>query len=312
MTPKFGLFTPYTLRFHTENHKESSSNFLKRSLVLFDQMTYISPRQQDLGFLENIILNDSPKIATEIMTFFRPINNFVSEDFMNEISFSVNPESNMCYGPNREEFIIFIKNFLTKNFGFDAYNIKTKEEFEILDYYVSAVSADFNFLFQVSKKNKDISALYTELHRDAYTATYQGNSVSAERVLQKVCSINYFDFGKLSWEQIFELKKSDFLNDFRTKFNEWLIEYSELKDEQLFENKINKYIRTSNFAFLTKNKPKLGKSLTTGVLGNIPLPIPNPISIYTSIEQINKDVKNRKDFGWLFFIQEAFNQFTKN
>ncbi|HJP62607.1 MAG TPA: hypothetical protein VJ844_04155, partial [Mucilaginibacter sp.] len=75
---------------------------------------------------------------------------------------------------------------------------------------------------------------------------------------------------------------------------------------------IDRYIRTSNFDFLEANKPALILDSAIGVLGNVPLTIPfNPVSIYSSFMGVRKDVLQRKKFGWLFFIQEAFKQYQQ-
>lgn len=309
MISKFGLFTPYTLRFFSDYYNEDSSTLLKRSLVLFDQMTYISREKNNSDFIKNIVSSESTKNKTEILKYFVPATDFVSKEWITTNSFTVNPESNMYYGPNSNEFLKFIKDFITKRFGFDAYNVIKREEFEILDFYVSALSADFDFLFQLSKKNSEISALYTELHRDAYFATYENKTNLSERVLNKVCTLNLIDFGKLTWEQIIELKNSQFINDFRIKLFEWINEYNATDDESSFENSVEKYIKESNFKFLSQNTPKLGSNITTGILGNLPSPIiVNPVSIYSFIKQIKKDVQTKKDFGWLFFIQEVYSK----
>jgi len=312
MTPKFGLFTPYTLRFHSDYYNENNNDFLKRCFVLFDNLVFISPRKQDKDFVENIIRSECPDVALEIIKTFKPVNEFVSDDLLSEISFQIDPELNMCYGPNRNEFLIFIHEFLNKKFGIDSYNVNNRKEFEILDYYISALSADFNFLFRISKENKDISALFTELHRDAYFATFGGKTNVPERVLKKICSVNYFDFSNLTWPQILELKRSHFLSDFRVKFTDWLEEYSLSENIEKFEENINKYIRTSNFEFLKRNKPNLKKDIAIGVLGNIPIPIPNPVAILSSMQTVREDLKIKKDFGWLFFIQEAYYKSINN
>jgi hypothetical protein len=307
MIPKFGLFSPYTLRFHAEYNYESKSSLLKRSMILFDQLVYVEPGKHDKGFVAELIHQDSTPIEKEVVSLFKPVMDFVTDDALTDMAFTVDPSSNLWYGPNSAQFLLFMKDFLTTHFGFDAYNVKNAQEFEILDYYVTALSADFTFLFQMSQQNKDISALYTQLHRDAYFATYGDTQITAERVLQKVCSLNFFDFGKLTWGQILELRQSHFLQDFRIKFQEWLIEYKLSRDESDFSKKMDLYLKASNFEFLRENQPKVLAKTVAGIVANIPLGIIGPIiSIYDSGSQLFKDVKSKKDFGWLFFIQEAF------
>ncbi|WP_183564733.1 hypothetical protein [Mucilaginibacter sp. SP1R1] len=309
---RFGLFTPYTIRFHTDLYNEPASALLKRSLILFDHNIYLEPRGQDKDFVKQIIGINDGKEQREVMALFKPVSEFVTDEWLDERRFTVDPETNLWYGPHGQQFGKFIKQFLTDRFGFDAFNYQNAKEFEMVDYYTTALSADFNFLLQISNYNPDISALFTELHRDAYFATYHNSASTPERVLEKVCSVNYFDFGKLSWTQILELKRSHFLKDFRAKFLEWLTEFEQTHDLEKFEHDIDRYIRSSTFKFLEANRPAVITDSLTGILGNVPLPIPlNPVSIYSSFMSVRKDILQRNKFGWLFFIQEAYQQYGK-
>lgn len=311
MNQKFGLFTPYTLKFHADYYNESSSNFLKRSLILFDELAFIAPRVKDENFLERLIDDKNPHTRERVLSNFKPIKEFVENDFIEEISFIVKPESNMYYGPNRNYFLEFIKNHIRQKFGFDPDNYQSKNEFEILDYYVTALSADVNFLFQISRKIPELSALYTELHRDAFFATYNEKSAPPERLIKSIASVNYFDFGKLSWAQILELKHNQFVNDFRIKFAEWIEEYKELGNIEYVERKIDQYIKESNFNFLSQNRPLTRINILSSILENIPTPFPNPLAVYKTVSQTVDNFQTEKEFGWLFFIQEAFHK-SKN
>lgn len=308
---KFGLFTPYTLRFHSDLYNEPASALLKRSLILFDHNVYLEPRKQDLGFVEKMIGVTDIYERKEVLEFFKPVNEMIPEEQMDEWRYTVNPETNLWYGPHNKEFGIFMKEFLTKRFGFDAFHYKNAKEFEIVDFYITAMSADFNFLLNISNYNHEISALYTELHRDSYFATFQSSTSTPERVLEKVCSVNYFDFGKLSWPEILELKRSHFLKDFRSKFYEWLADFEKTKDAATFETNLSRYIRSSQFKFLEDNRPTLIEDGAMAVLSNLPIPVVNPFSIYSSIISVRSDVLKRKNFGWLFFIQEAYQKYEK-
>ncbi|PTQ92126.1 ABC-type amino acid transport substrate-binding protein [Mucilaginibacter yixingensis] len=309
---KYGLFTPYTLRFHSDLYNEPASNLLKRSLILFDNNVYLEPRKQDVGFVEQMIGETTDEEKKEISEFFKPVSEFVNEELMDNLRFTVNPETNLWYGPHGQEFGLFMKNFITKRFGFDAFNYKDAKEFEIVDFYITAMSADFNFLLNISNHDSEISALFTELHRDSYFATFQNNTSTPERVLEKVCSVNYFDFAKLSWSELLELKRSHFLNDFRIKFYEWLADFEKTNDTKTFESNLASYIRSSQFKFLEDNRPTLIENTAMGVLGNLPIfPGLNPFSIYSSFIGVRSDLLKRSNYGWLFFIQEAYQKYEK-
>lgn len=305
---KFGLFTPYTLRFHRDYYGEEGSKLIKRNLILFESLTYIAPMKQDKEFLSELFATDNTKLLSEMKPYFHPILEFVSEEQISHISFTVDPNTNMWHGPHGDRYDAFVRKHLNMRFGITLENSMEPKNFQILDFYMSALTSDMNFLLRLSNCNPEISGLFSELHRDAYLATYGNETISSGQVLEKICSLNYFDFGNLTWEQILELKRSHFISDFRKKIDEWLIDFIKTKDEQLFEKNLDRFIKTSQFEFLQQNKPNNIKDGILNALGEIPMPygLPNPISIYSSGSQLIKNEILKKDFGWLFFIQEGF------
>lgn len=310
MISKLGLFTPYTLRFHSDYYRECPSSLLKRSVILFDQLVFVNHNSKSKIFIEDLVRKETNNNFNEIMDCFQPVSHFV--DTAKLLSFKVNDDSNLWYGPGSEDFLKFMKGYVSKRFDFDADNVKNAEEYDLLDFYVTAMSADFDYLFQLSKYNKEFSALYTKLHGDSYNATYAKIASTPEEVLRKVASINYFDFAKLTWQQILELKRSNFLQDFRKQFFIWLQEYEVAQNKDEFEAKLDSFMNSSKFAFLKSNRPVISKEIGKVLINNLPLNFVNPISVYSDVKSILGAVNTKQKLGWLFFIQEAFDFSTEN
>lgn len=57
---------------------------------------------------------------------------------------------------------------------------------------------------------------------------------------------------------------------------------------------------------VNRARPKIGSSLFEGIAGNIPLPlpIPNPISIYSAIKTVIAQNRQDRDFGWLYMLRD--------
>lgn len=219
-----------------------------------------------------------------------------------------NPDTSMWLGDNSSSYIDFIMKYVQIKNGYDKPEIQSRDHKKELEHYIGTISMDFQILAEVTRRFDKFSGLYSEIHEQAFKATYGINKVKtkSKKVITAVETINYFDFGSLTWDEIIVLRKSQFANDFRKKVWEWTNEFNSGVNNTEVENKIYKYIDDAKFDFIEKRKPNQLKSSLTGILGNIPLPIPiNPVSIISAIEQTVTDNKARKEFGWLLFIQKA-------
>lgn len=319
----FGIFTPYSLNLYSETNSDNPGNFLKRNAILFEKLVIV-PR--GIGALDgtgiftkesylNSYSKEQIKDKKEFSKLLLSIDDFVDteEDSRNFYS-PQNPETSMWTGENSHEYIQFIMEYVQKKNGYDKPVIQSREHKKELEYYIGTISMDFQILTEASLKFTNFSGLYSEIHEKAFKATYNKdiNATKEKKVINTVETINHFDFGTLTWDEIIVLRKSGFVNDFREKIFEWTEEYKNGVDNLAVEQKIDKFINDAKFDFIEKRKPNFIRSLLTGILGNIPLPIPiNPISVLSAGEQIINDKKINKEFGWLMFIQKTRKTATK-
>ncbi len=99
----------------------------------------------------------------------------------------------------------------------------------------------------------------------------------------------------VSWKDILDLRKSEFLKAFRQK-------HTELSMSGEIERVFDLYYETLE-RLADVVKPSLAKEMAKGVLGNIPFLPVNPVAIAASAGDIYKVHKLKKDFGWVFFLR---------
>ncbi|MFW6046601.1 MAG: hypothetical protein ACOCP4_02280 [Candidatus Woesearchaeota archaeon] len=314
---KFGIFTPYSVNLYAETNSDNPANFLKRNAILFENLVIvpqgIGPLDGSELFTKESYLNayskERIKQKEELKKILLTIEDFVNkEDDLRHFYMPQNPETSMWLGQNSSSYIDFIKKYVQIKNGYDKPEIQSRDHKKELEYYIGAISMDFQILAEVTRRFENFSGLYSEIHEQAFTATYGQKEVktNSKKVITAVETINYFDFGSLTWDEIIELRKSQFANDFRKKVWEWTNEFNSGVDNVEVENKIYRFIDDAKFDFIEERKPNQLKTSLTGILGNIPLPIPvNPISIASAIDQSVIDNKAKKEFGWLLFIQKA-------
>ncbi len=107
------------------------------------------------------------------------------------------------------------------------------------------------------------------------------------------------DFGQLPWPQIYELRRSDFIKDFRGHLAR--VAADPTAPDLILD--LNRELRD----FATRSIPdSMPKTIVKGVLANLPMPLPvNPIGIVESAAEAKEQYDLRKQFGWLFFVLEA-------
>lgn len=104
-------------------------------------------------------------------------------------------------------------------------------------------------------------------------------------------------FTALSWDDIFELRRSPYLNAFRAKFAEVSATGS--------ADQIISHYHAALEELAGLFEPNVKKEAAIGVLGNIPgLPI-NPIAVGASVAAVRKAKTTRDKYGWVFFLRQA-------
>ena len=315
---KYGIFTPQSLMLYTETNKDNPANLLKRNVILFENLVIvpsgIGPLDGSGLFTKSQYLNsyskEKIKHKKEFEKLILTIQEFTSdEDELREFYRPSNDETSMWFGENSASYIDFVMKYVQNKWGLDTPDIQSREHKEELEYYISSISGDFQVLIEASTKFEHFSGLFSEIHETAFRNTYGDKDAKFNHtnIINEIEQINHFDFGTLTWDEIIELRKSGFVKDFRENLFSWINDYNSTNDVYQFQKKLNQYIDDAKFDFIENKKPNVIKTSLLGFIGNLPTGIPvNPVGVINSINDVRKDVKTNKEFGWLFFIQKAY------
>lgn len=118
---------------------------------------------------------------------------------------------------------------------------------------------------------------------------------SGTKYLSKI-SLN---LDELTWQDILDLRKSEFISSFRNKFNDFIVSHN-------FQEFHHHYLEALE-KLMDLVKPDLRNMKLELVLGNFPLGLINPISLYGSLRDMHKAKKLIDDYGWVFFLHEKPN-----
>ena len=106
----------------------------------------------------------------------------------------------------------------------------------------------------------------------------------------------------LSWSELLEIKRNSSLAALKRKVKE-IIEKSKVdvssakKDFASAERELCEEI-------IDRSRPKPGKALFEGLLGNTPMGIPNPFSIAFSWRTFSHEVAAEEKYGWVYLLRD--------
>jgi hypothetical protein len=113
------------------------------------------------------------------------------------------------------------------------------------------------------------------------------------------------DFTNWTWDEVIELRKHPFINNFRRKIVELSSNLNNLSQGSSIEEIVNNVCYEEMVEFLNAFRPSSlskGLSIINGVASNIPLPIPvNPYGVGLSVKDSKKQFDISKKYGWLYF-----------
>ncbi|HVB95083.1 MAG TPA: hypothetical protein VND41_00590 [Nitrososphaerales archaeon] len=153
-------------------------------------------------------------------------------------------------------------------------------------------------LFEVTKEIVPTAVgLASSVHEDVLKAAAASFSPKAEEhdLVAELEGKAIPDYANLSWSEIFRLKESGYLSDFRKMTANLTISPVNISPELL----------GSLWDLVGEVKPNMKRTYVTSIAGNIPLPFPNPIGVLDDIRSMLKDDQLTERYGWLFFIQET-------
>lgn len=109
------------------------------------------------------------------------------------------------------------------------------------------------------------------------------------------------DLDELSWADIVDLRRSPYVDQFRLFISTFYLKNSA-------EVEIKDAIVAALWEAAGFSKPSKSGSAIERVIGQVPIPlpfVPNPYSVYRDLKDGIKEARLFKNYGWLWFIQEA-------
>lgn len=312
--PEFGVFSTETLLLHSLATGEDGTRFLKRAAILFEklllvplelfpvdirlQVHHLFTKEYYLSWLSP----EDPPLRKEFLSLFLLVTDLVSDpkEFYEKLH---QPSSDDLVGGEQTEKYLswFLKAYRQLTHSEDPYAIES-----IPENLVHQIAIDCK-LFKIINRDFDCcSGLFSEYHEVAILATLSTKVKNPYEVATIVSDLNTFDFANLSWRDIFALRKNGFVDEFRSKIAEWVVERSSAADSESFVDKLNSFIEEAKFRLIGDTAPALRKTVLAGIGGNLLSPFGiNPISVYSAIEAVKREHDLKKKFGWLYFIERA-------
>lgn len=137
--------------------------------------------------------------------------------------------------------------------------------------------------------------LITPIHSSVLAGLGRRATSEAFPDLIELAEAGVVDYGSLPWRDVLQLRSSAFIDEFRSR----------LRDLADGERTVMSALWADLWNFAAENKPAPMKTIITGILGNLPLPVVNPVSIADSALAAWKAIHQQGGYGWLYFILEA-------
>lgn len=307
--PSYGIFTQNLLMVHTHFTGELSQAYLKRALLLFDRLVFIPIGLGDMGGSDELIskrrwlnrcsgCNDAPVLDT--LEKLVLLDRDMVEDVETFRASLWEPDANDLWtGTQSDKFISFSSELVDKDDGVD-------DKLEMKKFIIGGIDFDYRLFRIINRDFEECTALLTEIHEKAVLATYGDRHSNPDTIIRQIGDLNTFDFAALNWQDIFRLRESGFVTDFRKKVAEWALSFRTADNADDFQNSIANMMEDAKFELIGKVVPNMRQTILGGIGGNLPSPIGvNPISLFSSLKNTVEQHRLKKEFGWLFFIQRC-------
>ncbi len=308
---KFGIVTHGMLTLQTLTSEVNYIPMVKRAAILFDKLIYTTTpysaiSDRFLGWdkiIPRLFDNDEIIDSKKLLDLFIPIQEVVEEYnwFLKETIYDrKNKEISLMEGERGKRLEEFTWDLLKKKKIDDK---DSKQYYDNAKRYFAYLANDYRIIGRLSFIQSEISGLFTEIHEEAINFVLGDTKVTEKKIIKNIQELNFFDFGQLTWDEIFVLRESEFAKSFRNKVNELSQTF---ESSQNLKHDLGEWINDAKFSFIERRKPKPKTAIVNMVLTNMPLPFPvNPYSIYDSTKTVIEERKVKKEFDWLFFIQKA-------
>lgn len=307
--PTIGVFSPYTLMLHADGTGERHIALLKRASVLFERLLVVplglggfeDGLMSKAQFLALLDRKDPACASAEFQSMFlAPCDLGMKFEDLAAASMDIGEED--LWGPKHgSSFVKFVDRLVDQRYAEGS----NRERYETKKQFIGNISADYRLLSRMMSTNRDLSGLFTALHEEAVLAVHAELIASAPAILTHVEGYECFDFASLSWEQIYELRKSGFSSSFRRKMAQWVLDAGYTQDRRVFEKQMTTHINEAKDAVVSSAEPHPVKTVLSGLAGLLPFGLGTLLGVGQTGMDLTNDYRNKERFGWLFFVNRA-------
>lgn len=222
-------------------------------------------------------------------------------DFANRLRDST--EHDLWHGPSAKRFAQWVADRVEDDVRTGKTGDSPRERREGAKSYIGNLSYDYKLLVAASQRSDEFAGLFSRLHQEAASSTFGTHEVTGETIVQSLAEVAMCDFGALSWEQIFILRRSGFVDDFRKQIADWtMTTNSHLTPDQLGRS-IDRLVKDAMFSLIEETKPDLPLSVMSAVVGAIPGL--GALASAKTLYDASTELHRQRQYGWLYFVQSV-------
>ena len=314
MIKKNGVLTLPTILFYNGMKTDLESIF-KNCAIMFDDVKLItasvsgaivSSAGED-SHVESAVKSLLKESAFFQSNEFKKIFKYDSEFdlYSNELIADPSGENSFNSDKNKELFSLLVSKVVDK---YETKIPKSDPRYDLtIGFYKNLILNNYSIFEQLTEKNPELSSLMSPIFRNLVFEVSRARLESPQDVIKEVEKINLIDFAQFTWDEILELRSSEFAKDFRIKFSELVSRFGRNIDTKTLNYELNKFIIDSKFRFISDNKPDLKRTVFRTLLGKVPIPkFLNPIAVYDSVDRIDKERYLGEEYGWIYFIEDVY------
>ena len=307
--PSYGVFTQPVLMMHGHRTGELSQAYLKRALILFERLVFIPVGFGDMGgpdeligkrqWLARLVAPNGTSALDTLEELVLLDRDLVEDADAFRSSLMDFDTDDLWTGTQSDRFISFVSELVDNDDSID-------DKWEMKKFFIGSINSDYRLFRIINRDFAGCTALLSEIHEQAVLATYGERAPNPDAIVRQIADLSTFDFAQLSWQDIFRLRQSGFLTDFRRQIAEWAVTYGQADNLDEFQHSLTQMVEDAKFELIGKIEPNVRETVLAGLGGNLPSPIGvNPISLFGAVKDAVEQHRLKKVFGWLFFVQRC-------
>ncbi|MFK3663111.1 hypothetical protein ACI2I2_21790 [Scandinavium sp. NPDC088450] len=184
------------------------------------------------------------------------------------------------------------RTLIDKEMGIHNHN----SEYKAASIVWGDISSDLGFNFLLKNNHKNLHINFAPVVASAVNSAQQTSNIQNLFATDLIIP----NFEELTWEQVLELREDKYIKAFRKKY------FSIEKNDKNIDLELNSDLDEALWDLASQIRPNITKSIMEAVLSNLPFPsIANPFGIYYGARDTLRNIENKNNHSWVYFIQSA-------